>query len=104
MTDLQKAAIITEISLMLAAVFWCANYAATKYAAEFMPLLLIVALRFTAGGILMFCLLQRVRLAREPQRAASYPSALQSCSLAHSSKVCHLTSGCSLRNASMSAL
>ena len=89
---------------MLAAVFWGANYAATKYAAEFMPPLLIVALRFTAGGILMFCLLQRVRLAREPQRAASYPSALQSCSLAHSSKVCHLTSGCSLRNASMSAL
>lgn len=43
---------------MLAAVFWGANYAATKYAAEFMPPLLIVALRFTAGGILMFCLLR----------------------------------------------
>jgi drug/metabolite transporter (DMT)-like permease len=56
-TDLKKAAIFTEVSLMLAAVFWGANYAATKYAAEFMPPLLIVALRFTAGGILMFCLL-----------------------------------------------
>src|ERR671910_3786768 len=43
---------------MLAAVFWGANYAATKYAAEFIPPLLIVALRFTAGGILMFCLLR----------------------------------------------
>ncbi len=43
---------------MLAAVFWGANYAATKYAAEFMPPLLIVALRFTAGGILMVCLLR----------------------------------------------
>ena len=43
---------------MLAAVFWGANYAATKYAAEFMPPLLIVALRFTVGGILMFCLLR----------------------------------------------
>jgi hypothetical protein len=40
----------------------------------------------------------------EPRRVASYPSALQSCSLAHSSKECHLTSGCSLRNASISAL
>ena len=43
---------------MLAAFFWGANYAATKYAAEFMPPLLIVAIRFTAGGILMFCLLR----------------------------------------------
>ena len=42
---------------MLAAIFWGANYAATKYAAEFVPPLLIVALRFTAGGILMICLL-----------------------------------------------
>jgi drug/metabolite transporter (DMT)-like permease len=57
-TDLKKAAIFTEVSLMLAAVFWGANYAATKYAAAFMPPLLIVALRFTAGGILMFCLLR----------------------------------------------
>jgi len=57
MTD-QKAAIFTEVSLMLAAVFWGANYAATKYAAEFMPPLLIVAFRFTAGGILMICLLR----------------------------------------------
>ena len=43
---------------MLAAVFWGANYAATKYAAEFIPPLLIVAFRFTAGGILMVCLLR----------------------------------------------
>jgi len=43
---------------MLAAVFWGANYAATKYAAEFMPPLLVVAFRFTVGGILMFCLLR----------------------------------------------
>jgi drug/metabolite transporter (DMT)-like permease len=56
--DEKMAAIFTEISLMLAAVFWGANYAATKYAAEFMPPLLIVALRFTAGGILMICLLR----------------------------------------------
>jgi drug/metabolite transporter (DMT)-like permease len=60
MMDQKKLAIFTEISLGLAAVFWGANYAATKYAAEFMPPLLIVALRFTAGGILMYCLLRIV--------------------------------------------
>jgi drug/metabolite transporter (DMT)-like permease len=43
---------------MLAAVFWGTNYAATKFAAEFMPPLLIVGFRFTVGGILMFCLLR----------------------------------------------
>ena len=43
---------------MLAAVFWGTNYAATKYAAEFVPPLLIVAIRFTVGGILMLCLLR----------------------------------------------
>ena len=58
MVDQKKAVIFTEVSLMLAAVFWGANYAATKYAAEFMPPLLVVALRFTAGGILMVCLLR----------------------------------------------
>ncbi len=49
---------LTELSLMLAAVFWGTNYAATKYAAEFMPPLLIVAFRFTVGGVLMLCLLR----------------------------------------------
>jgi drug/metabolite transporter (DMT)-like permease len=61
----QKAAIFTEVSLMLAAVFWGANYAATKYAAEFIPPLLIVALRFTAGGILMVCLLRVLKPAEK---------------------------------------
>jgi drug/metabolite transporter (DMT)-like permease len=53
-----KTAILIEISLILAAVSWGTNYAATKYAAEFIPPLFIVALRFTMGGILMFCLLR----------------------------------------------
>jgi drug/metabolite transporter (DMT)-like permease len=57
MTDHKKAALLAEISLMLAAVFWGANYAATKYAAEFMPPLLVVAFRFTVGGVLVSCLL-----------------------------------------------
>jgi drug/metabolite transporter (DMT)-like permease len=61
--DPQKAAVFTEISLMLAAFFWGANYAATKYAAEFIPPLLIVALRFAVGGVLMFCLLRLLEYA-----------------------------------------
>jgi drug/metabolite transporter (DMT)-like permease len=54
----RKAAILTEVSLMLAAVFWGTNYAATKYAAEFVPPLLIVSIRFTVGGLLMLCVLR----------------------------------------------
>jgi drug/metabolite transporter (DMT)-like permease len=57
MTEHKKAAVLAEISLILAAVFWGANYAATKYAAEFMPPLLVVAFRFIVGGVLVSCLL-----------------------------------------------
>jgi drug/metabolite transporter (DMT)-like permease len=57
MTEHKKAAVLAEISLILAAVFWGANYAATKYAAEFMPPLLVVAFRFIVGGVLVACLL-----------------------------------------------
>jgi drug/metabolite transporter (DMT)-like permease len=58
MTDHKQAATLAELALVLAAVFWGANYAATKYAAEFIPPLLIVAFRFTVGGVLMFGLLR----------------------------------------------
>ena len=53
-----KGAMLTEISLILAAVFWGLNFAATKYAAQFIPPLLLVALRFTVGGLLMLYLLR----------------------------------------------
>lgn len=45
-----KTAVLTEVSLILAAVFWGLNFAATKYASHFFPQLLIVAFRFNAGG------------------------------------------------------
>ena len=45
------AARATELSLVVAAVFWGSNYAATKYAAEFSPLTFLVALR--QGGLLL---------------------------------------------------
>ena len=53
-----KAAILTEISLILAAIFWGTNYAATKFAALSIPPLSIVALRFVVGGLLMYTILR----------------------------------------------
>jgi len=46
MTEGKKssAAVLTEVSLVLAALFWGGNYAATKYATDFFPPLLFVAL------------------------------------------------------------
>ncbi len=48
-----RAAALTEVSLILAALFWGGNYAVTKYAAEFLPPLLLVTFRFTFGGLLL---------------------------------------------------
>jgi drug/metabolite transporter (DMT)-like permease len=53
-----RAAALTEVSLILAAVFWGANYAATKYAADSIPPLLLVMFRFTVGGLLLFLILR----------------------------------------------
>ncbi len=59
MGDLKdKAAVLTEVSLILAAVFWGLNYVATKYAADFFPQLFIVALRFNVGGLLLLSVLR----------------------------------------------
>ena len=49
---------LTEVSLVLAAVSWGLNFAATKYAAQSIPPLLLVAIRFTVGGLLMLGLLR----------------------------------------------
>ncbi len=64
-----RAAILTEISLIVAAVSWGANYAATKFAALSLPPLSVVAVRFALGGLIMYAALRilepRSRLARE---------------------------------------
>jgi drug/metabolite transporter (DMT)-like permease len=64
-----RAAVLTEISLILAAVFWGGNYAATKFAALSIPPISIVAVRFVVGGILMYAVLRLLepesRLARK---------------------------------------
>jgi drug/metabolite transporter (DMT)-like permease len=64
-----RAGVLTEVSLVLAAVFWGLNYAATKFAAQAVPPLSIVAVRFVVGGVLMYGVLRIVepesRLRRE---------------------------------------
>ena len=50
---ISRAAFFTEVTLILAALLWGCNYAATKYATDFFPPLLFVALRFTIGGVLL---------------------------------------------------
>jgi drug/metabolite transporter (DMT)-like permease len=53
-----RAAALTELTLVMAAVFWGSNYAATKYAAGHLPQLPIVAFRFAAGGLLLLLVLR----------------------------------------------
>ncbi|HEV2092093.1 MAG TPA: DMT family transporter [Rubrobacter sp.] len=63
-----RGAVATEVALVFAAVFWGLNFAATKYAAEAIPPLMLVALRFSVGGGLMYGVLRvlepKSRLAR----------------------------------------
>ena len=49
---------LTEVTLILAAVFWGLNFAATKFAALSIPPLLLVAFRFCVGGMLMYGVLR----------------------------------------------
>ena len=59
MTEVKsKASLLTEASLILAAVFWGSNYAATKFAALSMPPVSIVAVRFLVAGLLMYAVLR----------------------------------------------
>ena len=48
----------TEVSLVLGATFWGLNFAATKYATATISPLLLVALRFTIGGLLLWFVLR----------------------------------------------
>src|SRR5918993_73492 len=53
-----RAAVATEVSLVLTATFWGLNFAATKYATATIAPMLLVALRFTVGGLLLLFVLQ----------------------------------------------
>jgi len=49
----RSAALLTELSLVFAAVFWGANYVAVKYVVAVVPPLLLVPLRFVVAGLLL---------------------------------------------------
>jgi drug/metabolite transporter (DMT)-like permease len=53
-----KAAVLTEVILIFAAIFWGLNFAATKYAADFLPQLFIGAFRFIGGGLVLLFVLR----------------------------------------------
>jgi len=54
----ERGAVATEVALVFAAVFWGLNFAATKYAAGAIPPMMLVALRFSVGGGLMYAVLR----------------------------------------------
>ena len=56
--DRDSKAALTEGSLILAALFWGGNYAATKFAALSLPPFSIVAVRFVVGGLVMYAALR----------------------------------------------
>jgi drug/metabolite transporter (DMT)-like permease len=76
---ISRQAALTEVSLMLAALFWGGNFAATKYAADFLPPLPIVALRFTAGGFLLLLVLRLLEPRSRLKRRDLLPMALLGC-------------------------
>jgi drug/metabolite transporter (DMT)-like permease len=77
--DGKEKAVLTEASLVLAAVFWGFNFATTKYAADFIPPLMIMALRFTGGGILLFLAVRLLEPASKLERKDLFPMAALGC-------------------------
>ncbi len=58
MNESKNTALIAEVSLLLTAVFLGTNMAAVNYAVVYIPPLLIVAIRFALGGLLLWGVLR----------------------------------------------
>ena len=69
----------TEVSLVLAATFWGLNFAATKYAAASISPLLLVALRFTVGGLLLLLVVRLLEPKSRLRRSDVLPMAALGC-------------------------
>jgi drug/metabolite transporter (DMT)-like permease len=54
----KNAALLVEVSLPLTAVFLGTNMVAVKYAVNYIPLLLIGAIQFALGGLLLWVILR----------------------------------------------
>ena len=74
-----SAGVLTEVSLILAALFWGSNYAATKFATLSLAPLCIVAFRFAVGGLLMYGVLRVLEPKSRLRRADLLPMAGLSC-------------------------
>lgn len=64
----KNAALLVEVSLLLTAVFLGTNMVAVKYAVDFVPPLLVVAIRFALGGLLLWGLLRALEPESKLQR------------------------------------
>ncbi|MBA3472504.1 MAG: DMT family transporter [Rubrobacter sp.] len=74
-----RAALLTEVALIFAAIFWGLNFAATKYAADFVPQLFIVAFRFIGGGLLLLLVLRILEPESRLRRKDILPMAALGC-------------------------
>jgi drug/metabolite transporter (DMT)-like permease len=74
-----RAAVLTEVVLIFAAIFWGLNFAATKYAADFLPQLFIVAFRFIGGGLLLLFVLRILEPESRLRRKDILPMAALGC-------------------------
>jgi len=74
-----RAAVATEISLVLAATFWGLNFAATKYATATISPLVLVALRFALGGLLLLLILRILEPKSKLARKDLLPMAALGC-------------------------
>jgi drug/metabolite transporter (DMT)-like permease len=74
-----RAAVATEVSLVLAATFWGLNFAATKYAAAAISPLMLVAIRFTVGGLLLLLVLRLLEPKSKLARSDLLPMAALGC-------------------------
>ena len=80
MFDLEdRAAVATEVSLVMAATFWGLNFAATKYAAAAISPLMLVAIRFTVGGLLLLLVLRLLEPKSKLARRDLLPMAALGC-------------------------
>jgi drug/metabolite transporter (DMT)-like permease len=75
----EKGAVATEVALVFAAIFWGLNFAATKYAADAIPPMMLVALRFSVGGGLMYAALRLLEPKSKLARGDLLPMAALGC-------------------------
>ena len=75
----ERGAVATEVALVFAAIFWGLNFAATKYAADAIPPMMLVALRFSVGGGLMYVALRVLEPKSKLARGDLLPMAALGC-------------------------